>query len=133
LTATWALVNTTLQVALVLAACVAFGLAKKKRLKVHCLVMRISVAVEIVLIAALMVPSSAAYLRAWGGWSWFTTELIIHHILGILVILLFIFFNLVMTGAVKFRHRLLPYMQTAFVLWVATLAVGVHLYWHIWR
>jgi hypothetical protein len=132
-TAHWALANTILQVALVVAAAVALWLAKKKRLKIHCLVMRVSVAVEIVLIAALMVPSSAAYLRAWDGWTWFTTELIIHHILGILVILLFIFFNLVMTGLVKFRHRLRPYMRGAFVLWVATLAVGVHLYWHIWR
>jgi hypothetical protein len=122
-TAHWALANTILQVALVVAAAVALWLAKKKRLKIHCLVMRVSVAVEIVLIAALMVPSSAAYLRAWDGWTWFTTELIIHHILGILV----------MTGLVKFRHRLRPYMRGAFVLWVATLAVGVHLYWHIWR
>jgi len=43
--------------------------------------------VEVVLIAALMAPSLAAYLRNWNGWSWFTAEIVIHHILGVIAVL----------------------------------------------
>ena len=128
-----ALVNLILQVALIVAAFGALWLATKKKLKVHCLVMRVAVGVQIVLIAVLMAPALAARVRIWDGWSWFGAEWVIHHTLGVIVVLLFIFFNLVMTGVIKFRHRLRPYMLSAFVLWVVSLAMGIHLYWYIWR
>jgi hypothetical protein len=128
-----ALANLILQVALIVAAVGALSLATKRKLKRHCLVMRVAVGVQIVLIAALMAPALAARVRIWDGWSWFSAEWVIHHTLGVIVILLFIFFNLVMTGVVKFRHRLQPYMRAAFVLWVVSLVMGIHLYWYIWR
>ena len=107
-------------------------LARRRRLKRHCLVMRVTVGVEVVLIAALMAPSLAAYLRNWNGWAWFTAEIVIHHILGVIAVLLFIFFNLVTTRVVSIRWRLRPFMWTAFALWIVVLAMGIHLYWYIW-
>ena len=74
-----------------------------------------------------MAPSLSAYLSHWGGWSWFTAEIIIHHTLGVIVVLLFIFFNLALTGVVRSPRRLRPYMRSALVLWLVTLAMGLHL------
>jgi hypothetical protein len=128
-----ALTNVVIQVLLIVAAGVAFWLARSRRLKRHCLVMRIAVGVQIVLIGALMAPSLGAYVSNWNGWSRFTAEIIIHHTLGAIVVLLFIFVNLVMTGVIKYRGRLRPFMWTALVLWLASLGMGVHLYWYIWR
>ena len=128
-----AIINVALQIVLMVAALVAFRLAKRRRFKRHCLVMRISVAVQVVLIAALMAPSLSAYLTHWGGWSWFTAEIIVHHVLGVIVVLLFIYFNLALTGVVKSPKRLRPYMRSALVLWLVSLALGLHLYLYIWR
>jgi hypothetical protein len=133
MTSSLALANLILQVALIVLAFGALWLATKKRLTHHCLVMRVAVGVQIVLIAALMAPALAARVRIWDGWSWFSAEWVIHHTLGVIVVLLFIFFNLAMTGVIKFRHRLRPYMLSAFALWVVSLAMGIHLYWYIWR
>jgi hypothetical protein len=128
-----ALTNTILQVLLIMMAGVAFWLARRRRLKRHCLVMRIAIGVQIVLIGALMAPSLSAYVGKWSGWSRFTAEIIIHHTLGVIVVLFFIFFNLVLTGVIKYRRRLRPLMWTALVLWLTSLGMGVHLYWYIWR
>lgn len=133
MTSSLALANTILQVVLIATALTGFLLARKRRFKRHCLVMRTSVAIQIVLIAALMAPSLGAYLSTWGGWSWFTVEIIIHHALGVVVVLMFIYFNLALTGVVRSPRRLRPYMRSALVLWLATLAMGLHLYVYIWK
>jgi hypothetical protein len=128
-----ALTNVILQVLLIVGTLTAFALARRRRLKIHCLVMRVMVGIEIILIAALMAPSLAAYARNWSGWSPFTAEIIIHHTLSVIVILLFIYFNLAMTGVIKLRHRLRPLMRTALGLWLVVLGMGIYLYYYIWR
>ena len=96
MTSSLALANVVLQVVLIAAALTAFLFARRRRLKRHCLIMRVSVGVQIVLIAALMAPSLGAYLRHWSGWSWFTAEIIIHHTLGAIVVL---YLHLLQPGA----------------------------------
>jgi hypothetical protein len=128
-----ALTNLVLQVALIVTALAAYLLARRRRFKRHCLVMRISVGVQIVLIAALMAPSLSAYVNHWSGWSWFTAELIVHHVLGVVVVLFFLYFNLALTGVVRSPRRLRPYMRSALVVWLVSLALGIYLYWYIWR
>jgi hypothetical protein len=128
-----AVLNVGLQVLLIAGALVAFWLAKRRRFNRHCLIMRVSLGVQIILIAALMAPSLSAYLAHWSGWSWFTAEIIVHHVLGVIVVLLFIYFNLALTGVVKTPKRLRSYMRSALVLWLASLALGLHLYIYIWR
>jgi uncharacterized membrane protein YozB (DUF420 family) len=133
MTSSLALTNLVLQVALIVTALAAYLLARRRRFKRHCLVMRVSVGVQIVLIAALMAPSLSAYVSHWSGWSWFTVELIVHHVLGVVVVLLFLYFNLALTGVVRSPRRLRPYMRSALVLWLVSLALGIYLYWYIWR
>jgi hypothetical protein len=133
MTSSLALTNIILQVVLIAAALTAFLFARRRRFNRHCLIMRISIGVQIILVAALMAPSLSAYLSHWGGWSWFTVEIIVHHTLGVVVVLMFIYFNLALTGVVRSPGRLRPYMRSALVLWLVTLAMGLHLYVYIWR
>jgi hypothetical protein len=128
-----ALTNVVVQCVLIATTLVAFWLAHRRRLKRHCLVMRVTVGVEIILIGALMAPSLAAYVNNWSGWSWFTAEIIIHHTLGVIVVLLFIYFNLALAGVVRSPHRLRPYMRTTLGLWLVVLGLGIYLFWYIWR
>jgi hypothetical protein len=128
-----ALANLVLQVLLIASTLAAVWQARRMRLKRHCLVMRFTVGVEVILIAALMAPSMASYIGSWSGWSWFTTLLVVHHALGVIAVLLFIFFNLAVGRVIKYPGRLRPFMWTAFGLWVVVLAMGAYLYWYIWR
>ncbi len=133
MTSSLALINTVLQIVLIVVALVAFLLARRRKFNRHCLIMRVAVAAQVVLVAALMAPSLSSYLSHWGGWSWFTAEIIVHHTLGVIVVLLFIYFNLALTGVVRSPRRLRPYMRSALVLWLVSLAMGLHLYVYIWR
>jgi uncharacterized membrane protein YozB (DUF420 family) len=59
--------------------------------------------------------------------------MIVHHTLGVVVVVLFVYFNLAQTGVAKSPKRLRPYMRSALVLWLLVLAMGLHLYVYIWR
>lgn len=128
-----ALANLIIQMVLILAATIGAIVAKRHSFRRHCLIMRTAIAVQILAIAIVMAPSLAGYVGSWPGWSWFTTLIVVHHTLGAIVILLFIYINLAFTGVVKAPRRYRPFMQTAFTLWVISLAMGVYLYWYIWR
>jgi hypothetical protein len=131
--ATLALINLCIQVALIAGALVGLYLAKRHRLKRHCLTMRASVGLQILVVIFVMAPSLAGYVNSWGGWSWFVAEIIVHHTLGVFVIGFWIYFNLALTGVIKAPRRLRPYMRAALVMWLLSLALGIHLYLHIWR
>lgn len=133
MTPTLALANLIIQVLLIVGALSGAYLAKKRRLRRHCLTMRILVAVQIVVIAVIMAPSLAGYLGNWGGFSWFTAEIIIHHILGLVVLAFWIFINLAFTGVVKTPRRFRRIMRVTLAVWLVSLAMGIHLYVHIWR
>ena len=133
MTRTLATTNVILQVLLMVAALTAFMLARRRHFDRHCLIMRVSIGVEIILIAGLMAPSFAAYINAWSGWSWFTATIIVHATLAAIVVLFFVYFNLALPGVVRSPRRLRPYMRTALGLWLAVLALGIYLYWYIWR
>lgn len=127
------LTNLVLQAVLIVTVLFALWLAKRRRLKRHCLVMRIAVAVQIVLIASIMGPRLGTLVPAFRSDPKILAEFLIHHILGLIVVLLFIFFNLVMSGVIDIKMRLRPFMWTAFGLWIIVLAMGIHLYYYIWR
>jgi hypothetical protein len=131
--ATLALINLCIQVALIVAALAGLYLAKRRRLKRHCLTMRTSMGLQILAVIFVMAPSLAGYVNSWRGWSWFVAEIIVHHTLGVLVIGFWIYFNLALAGVVKAPQRLRPYMRAALIMWLVSLALGIHLYLHIWR
>ncbi|MFH0914971.1 MAG: hypothetical protein V1912_00805 [bacterium] len=128
-----ALVDLIVQVLLIAGALGGAYLGKRRHFRRHCLTMRIVVGVQIVTIAVLMVPSLAGYLNNWVGLSWFTAEIIVHHVLGLVVLALWAFINLAFIGIVKTPRQLRRFMWATLAVWLVSLAMGLHLYVYIWR
>ena len=127
-----AITNLTVQLLLIITVFVAAYLAKRRQLKNHCSIMMVAVPVQVIAIAVIMLPSMLGYVRYGQPVSYFNIEIWIHHILGLAVIALWIYINLVFRGVIKIRSRLVIPMRLAFVLWLLVLVMGLHLYVLIW-
>jgi hypothetical protein len=128
-----ALINLLLQVLLIAGVLGGAFLGRRRHFRHHCLTIRVLVAVQILAIALIMAPSLAGYLKNWSGFSWFTAEIIIHHVLGLVVLALWIYINLAYLGIVKRPQRFRRYMWAALAVWLVSLALGIQLYVRIWR
>lgn len=124
--------NMLVQVALMAAVIVAAVLAKRKYLDRHCLVVRVAVVLQLIAIALVMLPSLLGYLTKESPGPFFLAETLVHHTLGLAVIALWVYINLAMRGAVKASGRLVGYMRAAFIMWLLSFLIGVHLYLVIW-
>lgn len=124
---TLALANLAVQILLVVVVFGAAYLAKKKKLALHCKFMRTLVPVQIAATAAVMLPSLLGYL----GTGALGIEMLLHHTLGILVIILWIYINLVF-GKPYMPRKLALFMRAAFSLWILAFLLGVHMYMRIY-
>ena len=127
-----AIANLAIQLLLIIIVSVAAYLAKKRQLRIHCTIMMVAVPVQIIAIAGIMLPSMLGYVRYGQPGSFFNIEIWIHHILGLAVIALWIYINLVFRRVIKIRHSLIIPMRLAFILWLLVLVMGLHLYALIW-
>ena len=127
------IINLILQCALFIALLTAGYFARfRHKLKIHCLVMRIAIPVQIASIAAIMLPAILGYIQRGNRTPIFNTAMLIHHILGLTVIVLWVYINLVFQGIVKGRDKLAIPMRFAFFLWIIVLLLGVYLYVVTW-
>jgi hypothetical protein len=124
------LVASNLILQLILAAALGFAvfLAKKKNYLKHCLVLRLAVTAQILAVLALMSPAMVQILVPGRPNGLFQAEVLLHHSLGLAVVLLWIYINLVYLGRLKARLALRRAMQAAAGLWVASLILGFHIY-----
>ena len=124
------MVASNLILQLILAAALGFAvfLAKKKNFQKHCLVLRLAVTAQILAVLALMSPAMVAILVPGRSYGLFQAEVLLHHGLGLAVVLLWIYINLVYLGRLKARLALRWAMQAAAGLWVASLILGFHIY-----
>ncbi len=124
------LVASNLILQLILAAALGFAvfLAKKKNFQKHCLVLRLAVTAQIMIVLALMSPAMALILVPGRPNGLFQAEVLLHHGLGLAVVLLWIYINLVYLGRLKDRLATRRAMQAAAGLWVASLILGFHIY-----
>jgi hypothetical protein len=124
------LVASNLILQLILAAALGFAIfqAKKKNFQRHCLVLRLAVIAQILAILALMSPALGQILEPGRPDGLFRAEVLVHHGLGLVVVLIWIYINLVYMG--RMRARLAPKlaMQAAAGLWVSSLILGFHIY-----
>jgi hypothetical protein len=120
--------NLALQLILVVALGVAVFLAKKKSFQRHCLILRLAVTAQILDILALMSPAMVAILEPGRPNGLFQAEVLLHHCLGLIVVLLWIYINLVYLGHLKARIALRRAMQAAASLWVASFILGLYIY-----
>jgi len=120
--------NLALQLILAVALGVAVFLAKKKNFQRHCLVLRLAVAAQILAILALMSPAMVAILEPGRPNGLFQAEVLLHHSLGLVVVLLWIYINLVYLGRLKARLSPRRAMQAAAGLWVVSFILGFNIY-----
>jgi len=128
---TLALANLAVQILLVIMVSRAAYLAKKRKLGRHCTFMRVLVPVQIIAIAAVMLPSMLGYIENETPGILFNIEMLIHHTLGLSVIALWLYINLSF-GKAWMPRNLRTFMRTAFVLWMLALLLGLHMYVRIY-
>jgi len=124
------LVASNLILQLILAAALVFAvfLAKKKNFQRHCLVLRMAMLAQILAILALMSPAMGQILEPGRPNGLFQAEVLVHHGLGLAVVLLWIYINLVYLRHLKARLALKTAMQAAAGFWVTSLILGFHIY-----
>lgn len=104
----------------------------RRNLGRHCKVMRIAVILLIISVAVPMTLSMVGYTSAGVMLNWFYIEMYAHHMLGLAVIVLWVYINLAQSGRIKVSHRLTPYMRSAFILWVITFIMGAYMFVIVW-
>jgi hypothetical protein len=88
------IINLILQCALFVSLLTAGFLARfRHKLKLHCLVMRIAIPVQIASIAAIMLPAMLGYIQQGNRTPLFNTAMLIHHTLGLVVVALTLCFR----------------------------------------
>jgi plastocyanin len=120
--------NIAVQIILALALSGAIFLAKRRSLKKHCTTMRIIVPVQILAILGIMLPAMSGYANLPAGSVISRYEVFIHHALGLGVVVLWVYINLVFLRYVKPFLRLKPTMRMAAAFWILSLILGVHIY-----
>lgn len=120
-------INLAIQILLLLTVLVAAYLARRRKLVRHCNIMRIAVGVQLLAIFSVMLPVMLGYVKHPKPVV-FQTEMLVHHSLGALVILLWIYINLAVMGRIKIIGRLTTLMRTALIMWVITFLFGFYLY-----
>ena len=124
--------NLIIQLTLVVIVFYAAYLAKKGWMERHCSVMRIAVIVQILSIAVVMLPKMVGYVGNLQATSSLSIEMWVHHLAGLAVVGLWVFMNLAMTGRIKIKGRLRPYMRLALIFWLVSLGLGIHIYASVW-
>ncbi len=124
--------NFILQITLMGMLFFAIYLARKKKLTKHCTIMRIAVPVQIAAIAVVMLPSFLGYVTSGVPVTLFYIEMVAHSVLGLAVLIIWIFVNLAQMGLITVRRRLLTPMRLALGLWLVSFAIGAHMYFTLW-
>jgi hypothetical protein len=122
------LINLWGQLAVAVGLAVAFYLARRRKLKIHCLVMRILVPLQVLAIGGFMFRSLVLYLQNPPSKVLLVPEMLVHHTLGLVVVLVFVWANLDVAWAPRFRRFLKPLMRTAISCWAVSLMLGLHIF-----
>ena len=120
------------QLILVVALLVASRLALARDFKKHCALMRFAVPVQILAILGVMLPSMYGYLNNPSTDRLLDFEILIHHTLGLMVVALWIYINLIFMNILKPKIRLKTMMRLALSCWAASMALGLYLYWSVY-
>ena len=111
---------------------VAFRLALARDFKKHCALMRFAVPVQILAILGVMLPSMYGYSHNSSTDPLLDFEILIHHTLGLMVVALWIYINLIFMNILKPKVRLKIMMRLALGCWAASMVLGLYLYWSVY-
>ncbi len=128
---TLAMANLGIQIFLIAFVFCAVYFVKKGNPLKHCAMVRIAVPLQLLAIIAIMLPSLLGYITI-EPFGIFNAELLIHHTLGLLVVVLWIYINLAFGNIIRMPGNFRMFMRTALVLWLLALVLGLHIYLHIY-
>jgi uncharacterized membrane protein YozB (DUF420 family) len=120
--------NLVVQLALIGFIFGAVYLARRGRVIRHCTIVRGAVIVQIIAILAIMLPSLLGYVENVPPLPFLYPELIIHHILGLLLIIIFAYVNLEVGRLVRPLIKRKSVMRLALGVWLVALALGINIY-----
>jgi hypothetical protein len=113
---------------LVLMLLIAFRLARARDFKKHCTMMRIAVPIQILTVLGIMLPSMYGYEQNIFTGSLFFLEISVHHVLGLGVLLLWVYINLIYMRLINPLLKIKIAMRLALIFWAASMVLGLHLY-----
>ena len=119
--------NIGLQLFILLLLAFSSYLARSKKVKLHCSLMGTALFLQLLTIVFVMSPSFSA-LSGIQISSQLMLELWVHHIAGLLVMLLVIYINLAVKGSMKFLGEPYRLMRPVALLWFLVLLGGMHIY-----
>jgi len=125
---TLATANLVVQLVLIAPILGAVYLARRGRIKRHCTIVRGAVVVQIIAILIVMLPSLLGYVANVPPIPFLYPELLIHHILGLVLIAIFIYVNLEVGHVIRPIVKRKDAMWTALGVWLVALALGIILY-----
>jgi hypothetical protein len=118
-------INFATQMGLLATIIVAAVLARrKKQFQKHCTIMRVVGPVQIATIIGIMAPAITIDLQIVARATSFGVEVLAHHVLGLIVVGLFIYINLVYRGTLKPRFQLVKAMRLALASWLGDIGFG---------
>ncbi|AGB49614.1 hypothetical protein Metho_1404 [Methanomethylovorans hollandica DSM 15978] len=100
--------------------------ARSKKMKIHCNLMAAALFLQLLTIVFVMSPSFLAHSGMQISIQ-LLLELWVHHIAGILVMLLVIYINLAVKGSVHFLGEPYRLMKPVALLWFLVLLGGMHI------
>jgi len=124
------LAGTNLLIQLVLIALVlgSVWLARRRRVMRHCTIIRGAVVVQIAAILAIMLPSLLGYVENVPLIPFLYAELLIHHALGLVLVIVFFYVNLEVGHVIHPPLKRKNVMRFALALWLIVLALGINIY-----
>ena len=125
---TLATANLVVQLVLIALVLGAAYLARRGRVIRHCNIVRGVFVVQIITIFAIMLPSLLGYIASVPPIPLLYPELLIHHILGLVLIAIFIYINLEVGRVIRPVVKRKNAMWAALGVWLIALALGINIY-----
>jgi uncharacterized membrane protein YozB (DUF420 family) len=125
---TLATADLVVQLVLIALVLIAVYLARKGRVIRHCTIVRVTVIVQIITIFAVMLPSLLGYVENVPPIPVLYPELLIHHFLGVVLIVIFIYVNLDVGRVIRPLVKRKNAMRTALGVWLVAIALGINIY-----
>jgi uncharacterized membrane protein YozB (DUF420 family) len=125
---TLAIVNLLVQLALIGFVFGAVYLARKGRVIRHCTIVRCAIIAQIISILAIMLPSLLGFVENVPPIPFLYPELLTHHILGLVLIGIFVYINLEVGRVVHPLVKRKSVMRLALGIWLVALALGINIF-----
>ncbi|WP_342305755.1 hypothetical protein [Methanolobus sp. ZRKC5] len=127
-----AFINLLLQFLSVLVLVIALSQVSKDPSGKHCKLVSVAVLLQLLSIIAFMFPSMST-LTGIGVGSFLKTQMYLHHLAGLLVIVFSVYIKLAVDGRIRSIVNPFNLMKITLAIWVLVFIGGISLYLSLWE